>query len=79
VKLLAKYFFLADVVFLGGRLRFGQIHFPLADVFYLGVFKLSFSCWQMLCAVSQVTPAMESFFSLSFLVKFVAVCAYLAV
>jgi hypothetical protein len=36
MKLLVKYIFLADILFLEGRLRFGRIHFPLADMFYLG-------------------------------------------
>ena len=45
MKLIVKYFFLADVVFLRGSLRFGSIHFPLADVFYVGGhFRLESSC-----------------------------------
>ena len=36
MELLVKYFFLADILFLGGHLRFGQIHFHLANMFYLG-------------------------------------------
>jgi len=36
MKLIVKYFFLGDVLFLRGHLRFGCIHFPLADVFYMG-------------------------------------------
>jgi len=31
MKLIQKYF-LTHVLFLGDRLRFGQIHFPLADM-----------------------------------------------
>jgi len=38
MNLIVKYFFLADFFFLGGggHLRLGQIHFPLADMFYVG-------------------------------------------
>ena len=33
---IVQHFFLADDLFLGGHPRFGYIHFPMADVFYLG-------------------------------------------
>ena len=36
MKLIVKYFFLGDVLFLRGHLRLGCIHFLLADVFYMG-------------------------------------------
>jgi len=36
MKLIVKYFFLADILLLGGCLRFGKIQFSLADMFYLG-------------------------------------------
>lgn len=36
MNLIVKYFFLGDVLFLRGHLRFGCIQFPLADVFYMG-------------------------------------------
>ena len=36
MKLTVKYFFLADILVLGGYLRFGSIDFPLADMFCLG-------------------------------------------
>jgi len=40
VKLIVKYFLLADILILGGHLRHGLKHFPLAGVFYLGVLSL---------------------------------------
>jgi len=36
VKLITKYFFLADVSVLGDHLRFQYKQFPLAELFYLG-------------------------------------------
>jgi len=36
LKIIVKYFFLADIFFLGAHLEFGSIHFPLADAFHLG-------------------------------------------
>jgi hypothetical protein len=37
MKLIVKYFFLADILFLGGHLSFGNIHFPWQTCFILGV------------------------------------------
>jgi len=37
MKLIVKYFFIADILFLVGHLRFGYIHFPLAYVCFLQV------------------------------------------
>jgi len=34
MKLIVRYFFLADILFLGRHLKFEQIHFPLAEVFF---------------------------------------------
>jgi hypothetical protein len=36
VELIVKHFFLADLLFLGGHLRYGKIHFSMVDVFFLG-------------------------------------------
>jgi len=45
MKLLVKYIFLTDVLFLDGHLRFGKIPFLLADMFYLGGhLRLELSC-----------------------------------
>ena len=38
MKLIVKYFFLADILFLLSCLRFGKIHISLADVFYFFFF-----------------------------------------
>jgi hypothetical protein len=36
MKLIVKYFLLSDILVLGGHLRFGSKHFPLAGMFYMG-------------------------------------------
>jgi len=54
---LIKYIFIADILFLGGHLRFGKIHFPLADTFYFGGhLRLQSSC----IPVNMVVPSVLS-------------------
>jgi len=44
VKLIIKYFFLTDVLFLGGIKIWINTFFPLADVFFGGRLRLELSC-----------------------------------
>ena len=41
MKLIVKYFFLTDILFLGGHLRFGKTYFPLVDVLYGGLSSIT--------------------------------------